>query len=144
MEITRDYINQLLVKLDAWFREGIDNKLDVSTPSEYVIKPISELSTSPSYEEIWDMGEHLSAIQLADVLYSRAPQYNFWDFQLAKIQSGSMYIILFLSYYPDRADLGIHCAFPQVLSPEEDLKEQNADNDNLLQVLLKRRANLIK
>ncbi len=144
MEITRDYINQLLVELDAWFREGIDNKLDVSNPSEYVIKPISELPASPSYDEIWDKGEHLSAIQLADVLYSSAPKYNFWDFQLARIQSGSMCIILFLNYYPDRADLGIHCAFPQVLSPKEDLKEQYADNDNLLQVLLKRRANLIK
>ena len=144
MEITLDYIKQVLVKVDALFREGIDQELGVSNPSEYVIKPITESPAVPSYDDIWNNGEHLSATQLSDVLYGCANKYNFWDFQLTRIQSASMCIILFLNYYPDQSDLRIHCAFPHNLSPEEDLKKQYADNDLLLQTILKRRADLIK
>ena len=63
MEITSSYIEQLLMKVDAFFTENIDTAFAVSKPSEYVIKPVSELSSSPSYDEIWDTGNHLSAAQ---------------------------------------------------------------------------------
>ena len=63
MDISLDYINQLLMKIDAFFTENIDSGFAVSKPSEYVIKPVSELSSSPSYDEIWDTGNHLSAAQ---------------------------------------------------------------------------------
>lgn len=114
MEITSSYIEQLLMKVDAFFIENIDTAFAVSKPSEYVIKPVSELSSSPSYDEIWDTGNHLSAAQLTNFLLSNSDKYNFWDFQLVKVKSSSLCIILFLNYYPGQKELGAHCGIPSI------------------------------
>ena len=114
MEITSSYIEQLLMKVDAFFTENIDSGFAVSKPSEYVIKPVSELSSSPSYDEIWDTGNHLSAAQLTNFLLSNSDKYNFWDFQLVKVKSSSMCIILFLNYYLGQKELGGHCGIPSI------------------------------
>lgn len=119
MDISLDYINQLLMKIDAFFTENIDSGFAVSKPSEYVIKPVSELSSSPSYDEIWDTGNHLSAAQLTNFLLSNSDKYNFWDFQLVKVKFSSMCIILFLNNYPEQKELGIHCAFPSIYSSKD-------------------------
>lgn len=119
MEITVDHINQLLMKVDAFFKENIDTGFAVSKPSEYVIKLVSELSSSPSYDEIWDTGNHLSAAQLTNFLLSNSDNYNFWDFQLVKVKSSSMCIILFLNYYPGQKELGVHCGFPSFYCSED-------------------------
>ena len=44
MEITRDYIEQLLTRVDAFFMENTDTAFAVSKPSGYVVKLVSELS----------------------------------------------------------------------------------------------------
>ena len=143
MEITHDYIDRLLVKVNTWFRESIDHDLDVSNPSMYTIKPVHELPAFPSYSEIWNKGEQLSAEQVAEVLYNNAGKYNFWDFQLVSIQSASMCIIVFLNHYPQQTGLDVHSAFPQEFSPMEYLKKEYGDSTHLLQTLLKRRTDLI-
>ena len=119
MEITLDYIEQLLTRVDAFFTANIDPAFAVSEPSGYVIKLVSELSPWPSYDEIWDTGDHLSAVQLTDFLLSNRDKYNFWDFQLVKVQSSSMCIILFLNYYSGQKELGLHFAFPGIYDPKD-------------------------
>ena len=116
MEITLEYINQLLMKVDAFFIENIDTGFAVSKPSEYVIKPVSELFSSPSFDEIWETGNHLSAAQLTHFLPNNGYKYSFWDFQLVKVESSSMSIILLLNYYPGQKERDVHCAFPNVNS----------------------------
>ena len=119
MEITQNYIEQLLTRVDAFFTANIDPAFAVSEPSGYVIKLVSELSPWPSYDEIWDNGDHLSAAQLTDFLLSNRDKYNFWDFQLVKVQSSSMCIILFLNHYPGQKELGLHFAFPNIYDPKD-------------------------
>ncbi len=119
MEITLDYIEQLLTRADAFFMENIDTAFAVSKPSGYVVKLVSELSPWPSYDEIWNTGDHLSAAQLTDFLLGNSDKYNFWDFQLVKVQSSSLCIILFLNYYPEQKELGLHFAFPNIYDPKD-------------------------
>lgn len=107
------------MKVDASFRENIDCGFAVSEPSEYVIKLVSELSSYQSYDEIWATGNPLSAPQLTNFLLSNSDKYNFWDFQLVKVKSSSMCIILFLNYYPEQKELGIHLAFPTIYSSKD-------------------------
>lgn len=116
MEVTRDYIHQLLIKVDSFFQENIDPGFAVASPSKYVIKPIADLQADLSYDDIWRTGEHLSAEQLTDVLFSDSIKFNFWDFQLVQVKSSSMCIIVFLNYYPEQVEIGIHCAFPSIYS----------------------------
>ena len=83
MEVTRDYIHQLLIKVDSFFQENIDPGFAVASPSKYVIKPIADLQADLSYDDIWRTGEHLSAEQLTDVLFRdwhplRIPLYLFF------------------------------------------------------------------
>lgn len=118
MEVTRDYISELLVKVDTLFREGIDSSLDISNSSVYTIKPVADLSGSESYDSIWQTEPHLSASQLTDILFDNRAEFNFWDFQLLKVHSSSMCIIVFLNYYREQNDLRIHCAFPSIYSAE--------------------------
>ena len=119
MEITSGNIDQLLIDVDTFFRVSIDTGFAVSEPSEYLIKPVSELTSSPSYDDIWEAGEHLSAAQLTNFLLCNGDKYNFWDFQLLKVQASSMCIILFLNNYPEQEELGIHCAFPDYYSSKD-------------------------
>ena len=149
MEITLDYINQLLGNVDAWFRGGIDPELDVSNPSVYVIKPISDFLSSRTndnlweeYDNIWETEKHISAAQLSDTLLNCADKYNFWDFQLTRIQSASMCIIVFLNYYPNRTNLEIHCGLPMEFS--KNLYTETGEDEQLLNNYLKRRDERIK
>ena len=119
MEVTRDYIHQLLIKVDSLFQENIDPGFAVASPSKYVIKPIADLQADLSYDDIWRTGEHLSAEQLTDVLFSNSIKFNLWDFQLVKVKSSSMCIILFLNYYQEQKELGIHLAFPTIYSSKD-------------------------
>ena len=116
MEVTQDYIQLVLSKVDSFFRESMDPGLPAaSSPSRYVIKTITEQQAGLSYDAIWRTGEHLSATQLTDFLYKHKASFNFWDFQLVKVQSSAMCIIVLLNYYPDQEDIGIHCALPGFL-----------------------------
>ena len=118
MEVTRDYISELLVKVDTLFREGIDSSLDTSNSSVYTIKPVADLSGSESYDSIWQTERHLSASQLTDILFDNRAKFNFWDLQLLKVHSSSMCIIVFLNYYREQTGLSIHCAFPSFYSAD--------------------------
>lgn len=149
MEITHDYINQLLVNVDAWFRECIDPKLDVSNSSVYVIKPLSEFLSSRTldnlweeYDDIWETEQHLPAALLPDALLGFADKYNFWDFQLTRIQSASMCIIVFLNYYPNQTNLEIHCGLPTEFSIN--LFREIGEDEQRHNLYLKRRSERIK
>lgn len=149
MEITLDYINQLLSNVDAWFRGGFDPALDVSKPSVYVVKPLSEFLSSRTYDNfweeydnIWDTEKHLSSAQLSETLLNCADEYNFWDFQLTRIQSNSMFIIVFLNYYPNKSNLEIHCGLPMEFS--KNLHTEKGEDEQLINLYLKRRSERVK
>lgn len=109
-----------------FFRNNIAPSLITTNPPKFVVMPLSELATSSDYEKHWDAGNQLSETQLVDCLLEKTQSYNYHDFQLVKVLSGTLCVLVLLNNYPSQTELGFHVALPSELSipPQSDTKNK--------------------
>ena len=109
-----------------FFRNNIAPSLITTNPPKFVVMPLSELATSSDYEKHWDAGNKLSETQLVDFLLEKTQSYNYHDFQLVKVLSGTLCVLVLLNNYPSQTELGFHVALPSELSipPQSDTKNK--------------------
>lgn len=109
-----------------FFRNNIAPSLITTNPPKFVVMPLSELATSSDYEKHWDAGNKLSETQLVDCLLEKTQSYNYHDFQLVKVLSGTLCVLVLLNNYPSQTELGFHVALPSELSipPQSDTKNK--------------------
>lgn len=99
-----------------FFRNNIKPNLIATNSPKFVVMALSEVVTSSDYEKHWDAGNKLSEAQLVDYLLEKVQSYNYHDFQLVKLQSGSLCVLVLLNNYPSQTELGFHVALPYELA----------------------------